>query len=143
MTEHFHPQQSEIVHCFRFNSHVRHPGESVAMYVAEIKRLAVLCNFKDTLDEMLRDRIVCRIADERWQQRLLSEKELTYESALELVLRLDGAEKQVKDLHPPQPVQVHSVEQHQDLPRKVRQSAPTLPDKSKPNGSSSNRSPCY
>ena len=48
---------------------------------------------------MLRDRLVCDIENQKWQQRLLSEDgDLTYEKAQKLPLALEAAEKEVKDL---------------------------------------------
>ena len=59
-------------------------GESVATYVAELRLIAQMCNYSTSLDEMLRDGIMSGINDDRIQQRLLSEKGLTYKKALEL-----------------------------------------------------------
>ena len=60
----------------KFNSLFRHAAESVATYVAELRSIAQICNYGSSLDEMLRDRIMCGINDDRIQQRLLSEKGL-------------------------------------------------------------------
>ena len=59
MTSHFSPPPSEIVQRFRFNSRVRKQGETVAAYIAELRALSKYCNYGDTLDSMLRDRLVC------------------------------------------------------------------------------------
>ena len=58
--------------------------ETVASSVAELRSLAEFCNFGDTLDVMLRDRIVCGINDSGTQKRLLAESTLTYARALEI-----------------------------------------------------------
>lgn len=63
LTNHFGPAPSEAVQRFKFNSHSRKPGESVATYVAELRALAEFCNFEDKLENMLRDRLVCGIND--------------------------------------------------------------------------------
>ena len=39
-------------------SRSRQAGESMATYVAELRRLAQHCNYGDTLHKMLRDRII-------------------------------------------------------------------------------------
>ena len=93
LTEHHSPAPSEIVQRFKFNSRFRHAGESVATNVAELRSIAQTCNYGTSLDEMLRDRIVCGINDDRIQQRLLSEKGLTYKKALELSQGLETAAK--------------------------------------------------
>ena len=61
-----------------FRSFLSLEGESVADFVAALRNLAEHCEYKDTLEMMLRDRIVCGIRDEKIQRRLLVEKELTF-----------------------------------------------------------------
>ena len=81
MTKHFCPPPSEIVQRFKFNTRLRKPGESVAIYIAELRALSQYCNFGETLELMLHDRIVCGIKDAQTQKRLLAEKNLTYTQA--------------------------------------------------------------
>ena len=68
LSKHFKPAPSEIVERFRFNSRVRKPGESIAAFIVELRALAEFCNFGDTLEAMLRDRIVCGINDDSIQR---------------------------------------------------------------------------
>ena len=60
--EHFHSRRSEIVQCFHFISRLRQLNEIIADFVAELRKLSEFCNFRDKLDKMLRDRIVCGIS---------------------------------------------------------------------------------
>ena len=46
---------------FHFNSRVRISGKSVANYLPELRTLAQYCNFGETLENMLRDRLVVGI----------------------------------------------------------------------------------
>ena len=64
---HYHPKPSLAVQCFRFNFRMRQAGEFVTVYLAELKRLSKYCSYGDSLDDMLRDRIVCGIQDQRRQ----------------------------------------------------------------------------
>ena len=67
----------------KFNARVRQPGESISTFCAELRSLAEHCNFEDAaLENMLRDRLVCGIADRAMQQRLLSEPNLTFKKAI-------------------------------------------------------------
>ena len=50
---------------------------------------------------MLRDRIVCGINDPIIQRRLLSEKALTFKSAMELAQGMESAAKNVRKLNVP------------------------------------------
>ena len=97
------------------NSRSRRAGESVSTFVAELKKLAEHCNFRDTLEPMLRDRLVCGIGNERWQRRLLAEDKLDYKVAMKLVLALETAESQVKDLQGT--TEVHQVRRSQHSQR--------------------------
>ena len=87
------PTPSEIVQRFKFNSRVRQPGESVATFLAELRALAKFCNYGDTLDSMLRDRMVCGINDLQIQKRLLAESDLTLKKATDLALGMEAAVK--------------------------------------------------
>ncbi|XP_049325965.1 uncharacterized protein LOC125785828 [Astyanax mexicanus] len=93
LKEHYNPKPSEIVQRFKFNSRNRKPKESVSEYVAVLRELAQHCNYGDKLTEMLRDRLVCGIEDDRMQRRLLAEAELTYDKALKLAQAIETASK--------------------------------------------------
>ena len=96
--EHHQPIPSAIVQRYKFNSRTQQAGESIAIFVAELRRLAEHCKFGQTLDEMLRDRLVCGIADSRVQRRLLAEPDLTLKTALELAQAHEMAEKGTQQL---------------------------------------------
>lgn len=98
LTDHFNPKPSEIVQRFKFNSRSRKPGEAVLDYVAALRKLAHDCNYGEKLTEMLRDRLVCGIGDDRIQRRLLSEPELTFDKALKLAQAMEAANKDVQEL---------------------------------------------
>ncbi len=63
LSRHFNPTPSVIVKRFRFHSRFRKPGESAAQFVSELRCLSQFCEFGDTLEDMLRDRLVCSIDD--------------------------------------------------------------------------------
>lgn len=99
MKEHFNPKPSEIVQRYKFDSRTRQPMETVSTYVAELRQLAHDCNYGTTLEQMLRDRLVCGINDDRIQRRLLSETDLTFEKAFKIAVAAEAASKNVQDLH--------------------------------------------
>nr|XP_054759433.1 uncharacterized protein LOC129265467 [Lytechinus pictus] len=98
MTDHRDPKPSVIVQRFKFNSRSRRPDESLSTYIAELRRLANECKFGTILEEMLRDRIVCGVADDRIQRRLLAEPTLTFEKAKDIALAMELADKNTVDL---------------------------------------------
>ena len=63
INKHFVPKPSVIVQRFKFNTCVRQAGESVSTFVAHLHALSEHCEFGDTLEDMLRDRLVCGIAN--------------------------------------------------------------------------------
>ncbi len=60
--------------------------------------MAQNCNYKDTLDDMLRDRLVCGINQEATQRRLLAEPKLTLTKALELAQGMETAGRNVQEI---------------------------------------------
>jgi len=95
---HFNPKQGVAVKRYQFNSRSRKPGESVANYVAELRHLAMDCEFGDTLNEMLRDRLVCGVNDSRIQRRLLSEADLDFAKALKTAQAMEMADRDALQL---------------------------------------------
>ena len=82
---------------FKFHTRFRKPRESVTVFVSELRSLAKSCNFGDTLEMMLQDRIICGISDSIIQCHLLSEKELSFKTALELVQGMESAANNVRE----------------------------------------------
>ena len=68
LQDHFMPKPSAIVQRFKFNTRSQQPGETIAMFLAELRHLSEHCEFGITLDEMLRDRLVCGVRDIRIQR---------------------------------------------------------------------------
>ena len=95
---HENPKPSAIVQRFRFNTRFRKPGESIASYVAELRNISEHCDFQNTLEEMLRDRLVCGINDEQIQRRLLAESTLDFKKAMKIATAMESAVKNAKDL---------------------------------------------
>ena len=115
--EYHTPPPSVTVQWFKFNSRSQRDGESVAEFVAELRRLSEHCKFEVTLDDMLRDRLVCGIRDVRIQRRLLAEADLKFKKAFELAQAAEVAERNARDLLKPQVPAVHTlskVEKQQD-----------------------------
>ncbi len=91
---------SVIVERFNFHSKVRQQGQSVASFIAELRRLTEHCGFGPVLDDMMRDRLVCGTNDDRIQRHLLMEADdkLMLEKAVELATSMATAAKDVAEL---------------------------------------------
>lgn len=100
LSNHFTPKPNSIVERFKFNSKVRQPGQTIASFVAELRRLTEHCGFGTTLDDMIRDRLVCVVNDDHIQKRLLSEPDgsLTLKRAIQLATAMETAVKDVAEL---------------------------------------------
>ena len=77
--------------------HTRTEGESVSAYIAALRDIAQHCDYKDSLQDMLRGKLVHRVRHERITNRLLAEK-TSHEKALELALAVESAERDTKQL---------------------------------------------
>ena len=95
---HFEPKHIVIAECFQFHKRGQNYGESVAEYLAELRRLAARCAFGNYLEEALRDRLVCGLRHESIQKRLLSKAELTLAKAVDLAQSLEAAPKSAQTL---------------------------------------------
>ena len=71
LKNHHNPRPSTIVQRFKFNTRVRGDSESIRIFFAELKKLSEFCEYNDSLEEMLRDRLICGINNSRIQQRLI------------------------------------------------------------------------
>ena len=98
LTSHFQPKPLLIAERFHFHRRDQSMEESIAEYVAELRRLATDCEFGDYLGEALRDRLVCGMRSCSVQKRLLSEADLTFKRALEIAQAMEAAESNVKSL---------------------------------------------
>ena len=61
------------------------------MYVVVLLKLAEHCNFGDTLDEMLHDRLICGIVNATVQKCLLIESEVTFIESVTIVQAVELA----------------------------------------------------
>ena len=120
LTSHLEPAPSVIVERFKFNSRFRREGETAAQFLAELRNLARYCDYGGSLDDMLRDRLVCGINDGRMQRRLLAEKDLTLKRTWEIILAMESADKYAEDLK--QEVDVKPVNTIKTYPQQIHNS---------------------
>lgn len=97
LSEHFNPRPSKFVQRFKFNRRDQLPNETLADYLAELRRLSEHCEFTD-LEEMLLDRLICGMRDERLQRRLLADADLTFKKVKDAALADESAYKNISEL---------------------------------------------
>ena len=96
---HFEPEPILIAERFQFHKRDQRRGDMIATFVAELRCLATRCFGADLLDQALRDRFVCGLANEAIQKKLLLEADLDLAKAVKITLSLEGADKSSRDMH--------------------------------------------
>ena len=79
--------------------------------MAELRSLARYCEFKDSLEDMLRDRLVCGVNDAHIQKRLLGDAELTFEKAFAVAMGFEAAAKGAQEVVKVEPGRDKTVEE--------------------------------
>ena len=81
------PRKSVPFERYCFNRRVQEPGESYEQYRTSLRKLSEGCEFESiTPDEILRDRLVFGIRDDKVRERLLREPRLT-------LIKMQGSRK--------------------------------------------------
>ncbi|XP_045539316.1 uncharacterized protein LOC123722216 [Papilio machaon] len=93
VSEHLEPQRSEIAERHVFRLRRQEVGEPLADYLKALKHLATTCNFRDALEENLRDQFVSGLASEAMRSRIFAERSIRYKEAVELAFALEAAER--------------------------------------------------
>lgn len=91
-----------IAERFHFHRRNQASSESIAEYIAELRRLSTHCEFGAYLDQALRDRLVCGLRNENIQKRLLAESDLKLQKAMDLALGMEAADRNAKSLKNPE-----------------------------------------
>ena len=108
LKEHFEPLKVEIAERYNFYQRNQLPGESVAEFLGELRRLSINCGFGNFLNQALRDKLVCGLRDEGTKKKLLSEKNLDLTTAIQTAQGMEAAERNTQLLRgtDAQPIQV-------------------------------------
>ena len=92
LKKHFEPSPVNVIaHRLTFHRRNQASGESVADYLAELRRLATRCEFGGFLEQALRDRLVFGLRGEATQKRLLTEKDITLTRVVEVAQSIEAA----------------------------------------------------
>ena len=95
LTKYFEPQKNETFERYKFNTAVQ--GEdNIDAYLNRLRHLVSTCGFNDLTDALIRDRIVIGINDQGLRKRLLREKDLTLDKAVDICRAAEQAQIQMK-----------------------------------------------
>ena len=98
LKKHFDPEPIIIAERFHFYQRNQKAGESIAEYLATLRRLVSHCQFGAILSEALRDKLVCGMHSENIVKVLLTKATLTLEKAMEISQAMEAASAQSKEL---------------------------------------------
>ena len=113
LQKHLSPKPLVIAERFRFHNRNQLEGESISSYIAELKKLSEHCEFGTSLNDSLRDRLVCGMSNELIQKRLLSEVDLSFAKATEIALAMETAAKDTLELRGKKELEVDRVEKQE------------------------------
>ena len=90
----YHLKLQPIIIAERYKFYCRNQSENetITEYLAELRKLTLNCDFKDFLDQALRDRFVCGLQNNSIQRRLLAERKSTLNSAIGLAKTMKNAD---------------------------------------------------
>lgn len=95
--EYCEPRTQVIYERYRFNNRKQEPGESISAYVTELRVIAKNCAHNEiTPDEILRDRLVLGVRDEKLRERLLRVNDLTLTKAVDICKASEQTSQQLK-----------------------------------------------
>ena len=103
LKQQYEPKPLVIAERYYFGQRNQAPGESIADYVAELRRMSAHCEYGNFLDQALRDRLVAGLRSEVLQRQLLSEEDLTLKQAIQRAQAFEAAETNSKALKGSEP----------------------------------------
>ena len=94
---HFSPKPLVIAEHVKFYQRNQHKGESIAEFLATLRKLTTLCDFGTFLDDALRDRLVGGLQDLTAKMKLFTEDKLTLARATAIAQSMEAA-SQMQDV---------------------------------------------
>jgi len=98
LENYFKPQRNVVYERYVFNSCEQNQGESVDSYVTRLRKLASSCEFGTLTDELIRDRLVLGVIDRGTKGKLLREKSLTLDKAIDIARSNEITSKQLESM---------------------------------------------
>lgn len=115
LKKHYEPKHLIIAERYYFHRRCQAAGETVAEFVAELRRLTTHCDFGDYLDTALRDHFVCGLRNEATVKKLLTEEKLLFKQAVEIAQSMEKAAENARSLQSPTRAAGHPPSQRRDV----------------------------
>ncbi|UYV77603.1 K02A2.6-like, partial [Cordylochernes scorpioides] len=98
LNNHFTPQKNVIYERYIFNTSNQEENEGIDSYTNRLRGLASSCEYDILTEELIRDRIVLGIKDNRVRKKLLMEPKLNLSSAIDICRTAEVTEQQITKL---------------------------------------------
>ena len=100
LNKHFKPPPTEATESLRFGKRDRKEGESINMYVAELRKIAEHCNFGSYLHRALRDRLLTGCNDSAMQREMLKlpSSTFTLQKAVQVCEACESTSRNLKEI---------------------------------------------
>ena len=82
--DHFKSRRNVMVERARFNKRVQQKGEPVDTFIQHLYKMAEYCNYGTLKEELIRDRIVVGVHDDRLSDKLQAKADLTLQEAVKM-----------------------------------------------------------
>ena len=83
---------------YLFNKRIQVVGESLDHYITVVMKPADLCTYGNLRDELIRDRLVSGIRDDRTREKLLNRKDINLARTIELLKSSEATQRQALDM---------------------------------------------
>ena len=94
----FFPKTNVTSEQYKFNTRNQAHHETIDEYVSTLRHLVATCEFGNSKDDLIRDRIVLRIYDDNLRAQLLREDELTLTQAIDFCRSFEQVKIQMKQM---------------------------------------------
>ncbi|UYV78388.1 K02A2.6-like [Cordylochernes scorpioides] len=98
LNNHFTPQKNVIYEQYIFNTLNQEENEGIDSYTNRLRGLASSCEYDILTEELIRDRIVLGMKDNRVRKKLLMEPKLNLSSAIDICRTAEVTEQQITKL---------------------------------------------
>ena len=109
LSSYFEPQKNTIFERYLFNSTVQEESETIDQFLNRLRKLAATCDYGTLTSQLIRDRLVIGVSDQGIRSRLLREKTLKLDSAIDIVRAEKRSKSQFKQIEKVGENPIHSI----------------------------------
>jgi hypothetical protein len=114
LENYFKPTRNVVYERYVFNTCVQQSVESAQSYVTRLRKLAASCEYGALTDELIRDRLAIGLKNQGDKIRLLREKSLNLQKAIEMCTLSEIASQQMKTIEATGDKQTEDIKKFSD-----------------------------